>query len=200
MPPRSRSAEQRSSPSRPTAPGSSSRRATSAGKRRGRPTSTSSSRRSTAQTEPRKLTTNPAWDTQPVFSPDGKQLAYLAMARPGFEADRFVLVVRDGMDGAERVLTQGWDRSPEGSSGRRTAGRSTSRPRMSASSALRDRRDERRRRTLVGAGRTARSASPPAAASSSPRTTSSPTELYGEGRRHRREADHARSTPSASRP
>ena len=62
---------------------------------------------------PRKLTTNPAWDTQPVFSPDGKQLAYMAMARPGFEADRFVLVVRDGMDGADRVLTQGWDRSPE---------------------------------------------------------------------------------------
>ena len=62
---------------------------------------------------PRKLTTNPAWDTQPVFSPDGKQLVYMKMARPGFEADRFVLVVRDGMDGADRVLTQGWDRSPE---------------------------------------------------------------------------------------
>lgn len=65
------------------------------------------------RTAPRKLTTNPAWDTQPVFSPDGKQLVYMKMARPGFEADRFVLVVRDGMDGADRVLTQGWDRSPE---------------------------------------------------------------------------------------
>jgi dipeptidyl aminopeptidase/acylaminoacyl peptidase len=65
------------------------------------------------KTAPRKLTTNPAWDTQPVFSPDGKQLVYMKMARAGFEADRFVLVVRDGMDGADRVLTQGWDRSPE---------------------------------------------------------------------------------------
>lgn len=62
---------------------------------------------------PRQLTTNPAWDTQPNFSPDGKQLVYMKMARPGFEADRFVLVVRDGIDGVDRVLTQGWDRSPE---------------------------------------------------------------------------------------
>jgi dipeptidyl aminopeptidase/acylaminoacyl peptidase len=44
---------------------------------------------------PRKLTTNPAWDTQPRFSPDGKTLAYLAMSRPGFEADRFRIVLRD---------------------------------------------------------------------------------------------------------
>ncbi|UCC99847.1 MAG: PD40 domain-containing protein, partial [Phycisphaerales bacterium] len=32
---------------------------------------------------------NQAWDTHPVFSPDGKMLAYLAMARPGYESDRF---------------------------------------------------------------------------------------------------------------
>ncbi len=37
--------------------------------------------------EPRNLTAaNPAWDTQPVFAPDGKTLAYLRMSRPGFEA------------------------------------------------------------------------------------------------------------------
>ncbi|MGE5296182.1 MAG: S9 family peptidase, partial [Solirubrobacterales bacterium] len=35
---------------------------------------------------PRNLTEdNPAWDSYPAFSPDGKTLAYLAMARPGFE-------------------------------------------------------------------------------------------------------------------
>ena len=62
---------------------------------------------------PRQLTTNPAWDTQPNFSPDGKQLVYMKMARPGFEADRFVLVVREGLDGADRVLTQAWDRSAD---------------------------------------------------------------------------------------
>jgi dipeptidyl aminopeptidase/acylaminoacyl peptidase len=55
--------------------------------------------------------TNRAWDTQPVFSPDGSQLAYLAMERPGFEADRFRIVTRDWPAGESRVLTEGWDRS-----------------------------------------------------------------------------------------
>ena len=54
---------------------------------------------------PSKLTANPAWDTQPRFSPDGKTLAYLAMSRPGYEADRFEIVVREGLSGAERKFT-----------------------------------------------------------------------------------------------
>ena len=62
--------------------------------------------------EPRLLTTeNRAWDTSPVFSPDGSKLAYLAMERPGFEADRFRIILRDWPHGEERVLTQDWDRS-----------------------------------------------------------------------------------------
>src|SRR2546427_3362545 len=44
---------------------------------------------------PKKLTTNPAGDGHPRFSPDGKTLAYLAMSRPGFEADRFPIVLRE---------------------------------------------------------------------------------------------------------
>lgn len=65
--------------------------------------------------EPRNLTdANPAWDTQPVFSPDGKTLAYLRMARPGFEADRFRIVLRDLATGRERVLAEEWDRSSDG--------------------------------------------------------------------------------------
>jgi dipeptidyl aminopeptidase/acylaminoacyl peptidase len=55
---------------------------------------------------------NEAWDTHPVFSPDGSQLAYLAMKRPGFESDRFRIVVRSLKDGKEKVLTESWDRSP----------------------------------------------------------------------------------------
>ena len=55
---------------------------------------------------------NQAWDTQPVFSPDGKTLAWLAMARPGFEADRFRVKLRSWPSGATRTLTEGWDRSP----------------------------------------------------------------------------------------
>ena len=62
--------------------------------------------------EPRLLTTeNRAWDTGPVFSPDGSRFAYLAMERPGFEADRFRIILQDMPHGEPRVLTQAWDRS-----------------------------------------------------------------------------------------
>jgi dipeptidyl aminopeptidase/acylaminoacyl peptidase len=57
---------------------------------------------------------NPAWDTQPAFSPDGKTLAYLAMTRPGFEADRFHIELRDLATGGERTIAEAWDRSPDG--------------------------------------------------------------------------------------
>jgi len=56
---------------------------------------------------------NAAWDTYPVFSPDGKTLAYLAMSRPGYEADRFRVVLQTWPDGPKRTLTEGWDRSPQ---------------------------------------------------------------------------------------
>ncbi len=64
--------------------------------------------------EPPKCLTekNEAWDTNPVFSPDGKTLAYLAMARPGYESDRFRIVLRRWPGGKERILTEDWDRSP----------------------------------------------------------------------------------------
>jgi dipeptidyl aminopeptidase/acylaminoacyl peptidase len=62
--------------------------------------------------DPRNLTAdNPAWDTQPVYSRDGSQLAWRAMERPGFEADRFRILIRDVKSGERRALTQNWDRS-----------------------------------------------------------------------------------------
>ena len=60
---------------------------------------------------PRRLATNPAWDTHPTFSPDGKTLAYLATTRPGYESDRFRIVLRPWPNGKERVLTEDWDYS-----------------------------------------------------------------------------------------
>ena len=61
---------------------------------------------------PRNLTAdNPAWDAKPIFSPDGKTLAYLAMSRPGFEADRFQLMMMDVATGAKRKVAASWDRS-----------------------------------------------------------------------------------------
>ena len=60
---------------------------------------------------PRNLTANnPAWDAQPVFLKNG-DLAWLAMDRPGFEADRFHVMLKDARTGTVRPLTQAWDRS-----------------------------------------------------------------------------------------
>jgi dipeptidyl aminopeptidase/acylaminoacyl peptidase len=53
---------------------------------------------------------NPAWDARPVFLPNG-DLAYVAMDRPGFESDRFHVVIRSSRDGASRPLALDWDRS-----------------------------------------------------------------------------------------
>ena len=61
---------------------------------------------------PQALTAaNKAWDTSPAFSPDGKTLAYLAMSRPGYEADRFRIVLKPWPEGDGRVLTESWDYS-----------------------------------------------------------------------------------------
>ena len=64
------------------------------------------------KTFPKCLTdANKALDTTPVFSRDGKTLAYLAMSRPGYEADRQKIMLKDWPDGKERVLAEKWDRS-----------------------------------------------------------------------------------------
>ncbi|NOX59062.1 MAG: S9 family peptidase [Planctomycetes bacterium] len=62
--------------------------------------------------KPRCLTSdNKAWDTHPVFSPDGKTLSYLAMQKPGYESDRMRIVLMDWPAGKTRSLTEDWDRS-----------------------------------------------------------------------------------------
>ena len=57
---------------------------------------------------------NPAWDTGPVFSADGRTLYYLAMKRPGFEADRFALMEKQLSNGATREIAPDWDFSAHG--------------------------------------------------------------------------------------
>lgn len=54
---------------------------------------------------------NKAEDINPAFSPDGKQLAYLAMKRPTFESDRYGVMIRDMRSGATREVDPNWDRS-----------------------------------------------------------------------------------------
>lgn len=46
----------------------------------------------------RRITENPANDNHPVYSPDGKYIAYRAMSRPDFEADRYRLKLYDRKD------------------------------------------------------------------------------------------------------
>lgn len=68
---------------------------------------------------PTRITSSPAADIQPRFSPDGKTLAYLAASRPGHEADRFRIILRDLGTGTEKILepraedSPGGDRSPD---------------------------------------------------------------------------------------
>ncbi len=53
---------------------------------------------------------NPAADTQPVFLANG-DLAWLAQERPGYESDRFHIMLKDARSGSARSLTGGWDRT-----------------------------------------------------------------------------------------
>jgi dipeptidyl aminopeptidase/acylaminoacyl peptidase len=53
---------------------------------------------------------NPACDAQPVFLAGG-DLAWIAQDRPGFETDRFHIMVRRARTGAVSALTADWDRS-----------------------------------------------------------------------------------------
>jgi dipeptidyl aminopeptidase/acylaminoacyl peptidase len=59
--------------------------------------------------EPKQITTNPAADGFPRYSPDGKYIAYRAQRRRGFEADRWELMLYERGTGVVRSLTQDFD-------------------------------------------------------------------------------------------
>src|SRR5271170_6301723 len=58
----------------------------------------------------RKITDNPASDSSPLYSPDGKFIAYRAQVRPGYESDRFRLMLYNRQGGHIRNLTENFDR------------------------------------------------------------------------------------------
>jgi dipeptidyl aminopeptidase/acylaminoacyl peptidase len=60
---------------------------------------------------PKKISTNPGADTTPLYSPDGKYLAWRSQARAGFEADKWRLLVQDRQSDETRDLTENFDRS-----------------------------------------------------------------------------------------
>ncbi|HYM76304.1 MAG TPA: S9 family peptidase [Candidatus Dormibacteraeota bacterium] len=52
---------------------------------------------------------NPASDTSPLYSPDGRYIAYRAQQRPGYESDRFRLMLYDRKTGERKNLTENFD-------------------------------------------------------------------------------------------
>ena len=63
--------------------------------------------------EAKRVTTNPAADNTPVFSPDGKVLAMKSQRRAGFESDRWYLDLHDQTTGTKRTLFETTDLSVE---------------------------------------------------------------------------------------
>jgi len=53
---------------------------------------------------PKKISTSPGADTTPLYSPDGKYLAWRSQARAGFEADKWRLFVQDRQSGKTREV------------------------------------------------------------------------------------------------
>jgi dipeptidyl aminopeptidase/acylaminoacyl peptidase len=52
---------------------------------------------------------NPASDSTPLYSPDGKYIAYRAQKRPGYESDRFRLMLYDRKTGEKKELPGDFD-------------------------------------------------------------------------------------------
>ena len=69
---------------------------------------------SVAGGEARRITgENPANDLTPVYSPDGRYIAYRAQSKPGFESDRWRLMLYDRKTGQSHALTEQFDSSVE---------------------------------------------------------------------------------------
>ena len=58
---------------------------------------------------PKKISTSPGSDSTPLYSPDGKYIAWRMQETPGYESDRFQLVLYDRQTGQIRSLTSNFD-------------------------------------------------------------------------------------------
>jgi dipeptidyl aminopeptidase/acylaminoacyl peptidase len=59
----------------------------------------------------KKISTSPGADTTPLYSPDGKYLAWRSQARAGFEADKWRLLVQNRQSGKTEDVTANIDSS-----------------------------------------------------------------------------------------
>jgi dipeptidyl aminopeptidase/acylaminoacyl peptidase len=61
--------------------------------------------------EAKKITTNPGFDGNPVYSPDGQYIAYHAQLTAEYEADRWRVMLYARKSGKTENLSEGFDRS-----------------------------------------------------------------------------------------
>ncbi len=61
--------------------------------------------------ESKRITTQPGFDGNPVYSPDGKYIAYHAQLTPEYESDRWRVMLYDRQSGKIENLSEGFDRS-----------------------------------------------------------------------------------------
>ena len=63
--------------------------------------------------EAKRMTAQPGFDGNPVYSPDGKYIAYHAQLTAGYEADRWRVMIYDRAAGRIENLTETFDRSAD---------------------------------------------------------------------------------------
>src|SRR6266481_33354 len=63
--------------------------------------------------EARRITTQPGFDGNPVYSPDGKYIAYHAQLTPEYESDRWRVMLYDRAAGRIENLTETFDRNAD---------------------------------------------------------------------------------------
>jgi dipeptidyl aminopeptidase/acylaminoacyl peptidase len=68
---------------------------------------------SVAGGEPKRITTNQGFDGNPVYSPDGKYIAYHAQLTPVYESDRWRVMLYDRKSGKNENLSEPFDLSAD---------------------------------------------------------------------------------------
>jgi dipeptidyl aminopeptidase/acylaminoacyl peptidase len=61
--------------------------------------------------EPKRITRQPGFDGNPVYSRDGRYIAYHAQLTAGYEADKWRVMLYDRQNGKSENLSEGFDRS-----------------------------------------------------------------------------------------
>ena len=59
----------------------------------------------------KRITSQPGFDGNPVYSPDGRHIAYHAQLTAGYESDRWRVMLYDRQSGRSENLSEGFDRS-----------------------------------------------------------------------------------------